>query len=120
MTPEPPEPTSAREAVEACVRRRGATALIVYDHMTAVKALNAIAGLGLRVPEDVSVGCFNDLFPLSDLTPSVTAVGLPAEEMGRLAAEMLIAKMRSSDDKPQTVVCPEELVIRNSTAAPRS
>lgn len=119
LTPEPPPAIDAYEAVRRAVVEQGATALIAYDHMTAVRVLHACATLNIQVPSDVSLACFNDMFPCADVVPSITAVSLPGAHMGRLAAEMLLGQIRNPDEAPRTVTCPETVQIRESTAPPR-
>ena len=109
----------------------GATALVTYDHHLAVVALSAAAKLGLSVPRDLSLVCFNDLFPLAILQTPVTAVAVNGRMMGRTGAEQLLARMiemhgddeaesgdASADVEPGTVLIAEDLVVRESTAPP--
>lgn len=122
MTPVMLEPAPAMEVVQREVLQGGATALIVYHHVMAVKLLRTASTLGLRVPQDVSIVCFNDAFPCWDLKPSLTVMRLPWAEMGRTAAGMLLEGMRASGSGDAVPTrherLDEQLVIRESTAPP--
>ena len=95
----------------------GATAIIAYDHQVAFMIMGAAHGMGLRIPLDFSLICFNDVFPMSIVCPAMTTVDVPGREMGRLAAELLLKDLNSPKPlKPQEVRLPEHLIVRDSTA----
>jgi LacI family transcriptional regulator, galactose operon repressor len=105
--------------VRKMVIEGGATAVIAYDHQIAFMLLGAANGMGLRIPQDFSLICFNDVFPMSIIYPPLTTVLVPGREMGRLAAEMLLSDLASP--KPLTsreIRVPEYLIIRSSTDSP--
>ena len=98
---------------------RGATAVIAYDHEIAVTLVGAAAALGLDIPHDFSLICFNDVFPVSLLPTPLTAVSVPGREMGRVSASHLLNGLAAQ--KPavaKEIRVPEDLVIRRSTAPP--
>lgn len=73
----------------------------------------------MRCPDEVSVTGYNALSFVSRLTPPLTTVGVPLDQMGELAAEALLAWMVGSDhhvDGHQTLL-PVEFVERATTAA---
>jgi DNA-binding LacI/PurR family transcriptional regulator len=79
--------------------------------------MGAAHGMGLRIPQDFSLVCFNDVFPMSIVCPAMTTVDVPGREMGRLAAELLLKDLNSPKPlKPQEVRLPEHLIVRDSTA----
>jgi LacI family transcriptional regulator len=98
-----------------------ATAVITYDHQHAVAILGAAQALGLAIPRDLSIVCFNDEFPVDQLYPGLTAIAVSGQRMGRLAAECLVKAMASPAPAAECTVLtvPETLVVRGSTAAPR-
>lgn len=107
------------EVVRKAVIQGKATGILVYNHMMAVKLLRACSALNLRVPHDVSLICFNDLFPCSDIVPSLTTMSLPGGDMGRTAAEIVIKQIKSDTPlDPVHIKLPEKLVIRESTSPP--
>ncbi len=69
------------------------TAIFFSTDLFMPQAYRAIRGLGLRIPEDVSVVGF-DGDPLGRLlSPTLATVRQPAREMGKVAMEMLLALM---------------------------
>ena len=84
-------------------------------------ALGVCAGLrerGLRVPEDVSVAGFDDLPFSVDAAPALTTVRLPLREAGARAGRLAMGREAAPDGGVAMV--PAELVVRESTAAPRA
>jgi LacI family transcriptional regulator, galactose operon repressor len=97
------------------------TAVTCYNDLVALGLCRALAELGLRVPEDVSVVGFDDISFLPYLPLPLTSVRIPKTEMGRIATQMLIRQVESNEIvRPRKVYLDAELVIRGSTAAPRS
>lgn len=110
---------SAFDVMRHAVNEHGATAVIAYHHLMAVKLVRAAATLGIEVPRQVSLLCFNDLSPCQDLVPSLTAMALPSREMGKLAADLLLEQLdQNASAPPRHVTLSETLVIRESTAPP--
>ena len=78
------------EGMDAWLRGQldiGVTAFIANDHHTAIVLMSAAARLGVRIPGEFSLMCFNDEFPLALLEPPVTCVSLDSELLGRTAAQ---------------------------------
>jgi DNA-binding LacI/PurR family transcriptional regulator len=86
--------------------------------MTALGALRVIRSRGLRVPEDISLAGFDDLFLAQYTEPALTTVRQPKHQMGRLAMETLLTILQGSTSAHHIQV-PGELVVRQSTAPPR-
>ena len=98
---------------------RGATAVIAYDHEIAVMLVGTAAALGLRIPLDFSLICFNDVFPVSLLPTPLTAVSVPGREMGRVGGSHLLNSLVTQKlVATQEIRLPEDLVVRGSTAPP--
>lgn len=100
------------------VKANRVTAIISYDHRIAVQLVGAASTMGLRIPQDFSLICFNDVFPVSMLAPPLTAVAVSGREMGRIGADLLLKRLESKQPQVGEVRVPEELVIRSSTAPP--
>ncbi len=65
------------------------TAVCCYNDMSALGAMRSIGLKGLRVPEDISIVGFDDLFLASYTQPRLTTVRQPMRRMGQLAMESL-------------------------------
>lgn len=96
------------------------TAVTCYNDLVALGLCRALAELGLRVPEDVSVIGYDDLEILNYLPVPLTSVRVPKFEMGEQAAKLLIEHIESREVlRPQKIYLEGELVIRRSTQPPR-
>ncbi len=111
--------SSMRDAVIATViKRPEVTAIICYNDTDALHAIDALHGMDLSVPEDISVvGFGNDLPYPEHMQVPLTTVNQSAESLGRLAATQLL-RMIAGEDVSGTHLVPTELVIRRSTAKP--
>lgn len=65
-------------------------ALVCANDRVAVGAYRALGAAGLKVPGDVAVVSFDDSPAASLVTPPLTSIALPHEEMGRLAVRRLL------------------------------
>ena len=109
---------SARAAAhELLTRHRELTALFCDDDILAAGAYLATRQLGLRIPAELSVVGFDGLDIGRVLDPPVTTVAADAEELGRVAFELLMAQLAGK--RPRSRVLAVELELRGSTAAPR-
>lgn len=96
------------------------TALFAINDMYALGAYAGARDLGLRVPEDVSVVGFDDIFLAEVAQPPLTTVRQPLRDMLQSTVGFLIDRLEGRRTGPgeQTVIVPE-LVIRHSTAPVR-
>ena len=94
------------------------TGVTCYNDLVAIGVCRALAELGLRVPDDVSVVGYDDI-PLTEyLATPLTTMRVPMFRMGEIAAQMLIRHVESkSVVPPQKVYLEAELVVRKSTRA---
>jgi LacI family repressor for deo operon, udp, cdd, tsx, nupC, and nupG len=109
------KPEAAIEAVNALLAlEHPPTAICCYNDMTALGAMRAIAARGLRVPDDISVTGFDDLFFAAYLDPPLTTVHQPMRRMGQMAMENLLKLMQGGEPVEQARV-EAKLVVRAST-----
>ena len=94
------------------------TALFAFNDISAMGAIRALRQAGLRVPDDVSVVGFDDIQNAEFQNPALTTVRQPLREMGRVAAEIVLRRIRRPGfdlhDRPTTVE--PELIVRETTA----
>jgi len=88
-------------------------AVFAADDDTAVGALAALRAAGRQVPEEVSVAGFDDQRISAYVSPPLTTVRAPTEEVGRQAAQQLVNLVRHKPAEP-LILLPTELVIRRS------
>lgn len=116
------EATGYRVALQLLDHPDRPTAIFAANDLSAVGVLAAADELGLRVPEDLSViGYDNTVFSrLRRL--SLTTVDAHIDEVGRVAGELLLERLESTDDPPEEAQAANRLlkptlVPRTSTAA---
>jgi LacI family transcriptional regulator len=92
-------------------------AVFAGDDDAAMGVYKALKEAGLGIPEEVSVTGFDDLRMSAFLTPALTTVRAPTEEVGRVATEQLIRHIRGEQVESE-VLLPTSVVIRQSCGCP--
>jgi DNA-binding LacI/PurR family transcriptional regulator len=99
------------------------TAVIAYNDLVALGVISRLKDRSVGVPEDVSVIGFDDI-PMAQMSvPALTTVSLPGERAGRLAIDVLngeIGNRLRDEEGPVRGALPTSLIVRSSTAPPRS
>ena len=93
----------------------GVDAIFAANDSTALGALEAIRGRGLRIPEDVALAGFDDLEFAVQLDPPLTTVRQGVRQQGAEAVSNLFQLIKDPTGSPRRVLLPTELVIRRST-----
>jgi len=93
------------------------TALFAFNDLMAFGAITALCGMGLRVPEDVSVVGYDDIQLSSFFNPPLTTVSQPKKAMGRAAFALLRERIADERMPTRSVTMSARLVVRRSTAA---
>ncbi|HXF42678.1 MAG TPA: LacI family DNA-binding transcriptional regulator [Pyrinomonadaceae bacterium] len=93
------------------------TAVFAFNDISAIGAIRALEEMGLRVPKDVSVLGFDDIYAAAFHNPALTTIKQPLFEMGRLAAETLLQRLSNEEAELQSILSVEPtLVVRASTS----
>ncbi len=114
--------TGDAEMIELLLREADRpTGLICYCHYEATLIMNAMWHYGIRIPSDLSVVAFNDVFATEYMTPPLTTVGFDAQHIGVLGAEMIVHSLAgdaldASATKSHHIKT--RLIVRGSTAPP--
>ncbi|TXK16423.1 LacI family transcriptional regulator [Homoserinibacter sp. GY 40078] len=97
------------------------TAVIAANDQMAIGLIAGLADAGRDVPSQVSVVGFDDIPEAEYQRPALTTVQQDFELVGRRAVEALLARIAPDPDAPpvEAVIAPR-LVVRASTAVPRS
>jgi LacI family transcriptional regulator len=95
------------------------TAIFAGSDQQAMGVYEAARQAGLRVPQDLSVVGFDDLPMCEWLSPPLTTVRQPLEEMGRVAARTLFLLLEEQRLVSPRMELATELKVRHSTAPPR-
>jgi DNA-binding LacI/PurR family transcriptional regulator len=89
-------------ATRELIRRGRPSAIIAANDLAAFGAISALAEMGLRTPEDVSVVGFDDIPFARVFQPALTTIRQPVYELGREALRLAIANR--PDDRAHAVV----------------
>jgi LacI family transcriptional regulator len=95
------------------------TAVICANDLLAAGTMMECAARGLSVPRDISVVGYGDLDIAAAMNPAITTVRTPADEMGRIAASTLLAKI-AGQDGIEHIELTTELIVRGSTGPMKS
>jgi len=107
-------PTKAAKITNDLMKGDNPPTCIMYsDDYSAIGGMGALNDLNLRIPNDVSIAGFDDIFLASQLVPRLTTVRQNTEEIGRVAAEKLIKLIETGDDGSEgnnSILIPTELI----------
>ncbi|MBI5929738.1 MAG: LacI family DNA-binding transcriptional regulator [Chloroflexi bacterium] len=95
------------------------TAIFASNDLSAFGAMEAIRAYGLQIPQDISIMGFDDIPQASLVYPRLTTVRQPLDEMGRIAAQLLVEQIENPDRPIHHVTLPTSLVVRESCQPPR-
>ena len=111
---------SGREAMKKLLRlQTPPTGVFAANDPMAIGAIYACRDAGLRVPDDISIIGAGNIEGQHHPNPFVTTLDWPREELGRIAAALLLAAINSRARKPAVVkVLKPHLLVRQSTAPP--
>lgn len=91
-------------------------AIFAANDIMALGAMRAVKSHGLSIPKDVAIVGFDNQVFADCVDPPLTTVEKPRYEMGRRAAEMMLAHINSSDfNKREELVLPTRLIVRQSS-----
>jgi DNA-binding LacI/PurR family transcriptional regulator len=91
------------------------TAIFCVNDLTAFGAIDCLRRHSLRVPEEVSVTGYDDIYFAAYASPPLTTVRLPWYEMSAAAVELVVGAIEGTRPFPGGQVLPVELRLRGST-----
>jgi DNA-binding LacI/PurR family transcriptional regulator len=118
----PNTPAGGEEALQALLALdRPPTAIMTSTDTLAVGVLHAAYSAGRTVPDDLSVVGFDDILLASHTIPALTTLRMPITEIVQAGVEMAIEVARNGrSGTPRIVIVQPSLIVRQSTAVPRS
>lgn len=90
-------------------------ALFALDHMTSLMAYQLIAAMGLSIPGEIAFASFDEMEWMRLVSPGITAVRQPVEDMAVAAWSLLRGRMAGSDEPQETRRLGCAVSIRGST-----
>jgi LacI family transcriptional regulator, galactose operon repressor len=91
------------------------TAIFAANNLLAEQAWNLLRRRGLRLPEDISLVGFDDVPWMGMVSPGITVVAQPTEELGHRAAQLLLRRLADPDCGQTVEQLQPTLVVRGST-----
>jgi LacI family transcriptional regulator, galactose operon repressor len=95
------------------------TAIIAGNNQVFAGLFAAVRDLGLRIPEDVSVVACEETELTALHSPPLDVVRRDMDDLGRTAAELLLARLAEPRRRPRQIVLPTTFEARGSSAGPR-
>ncbi|WP_244062404.1 substrate-binding domain-containing protein, partial [Aeromonas caviae] len=92
------------------------TALFVCNDMMAMGVISAAHQAGLVIPRDLSIVGYDNVALAQFMSPPLTTVNQPKEELGRLAVTRLLARINGEPIANRMITVDPDLVIRHSCA----
>lgn len=97
---------------------RRPTAIVAASDAMAAGVISAAIKHGLKLPADLSITGFDDLQAASIVTPALTTIRQPLEQLGEVAADLLLGAQLTRKLEPSARQLDIELIVRDSTAPP--
>ena len=89
--------------------------VFAVTYPVALGMYEAAKDLGLRIPEDIDVICFGDSDVNRFLSPSLSCVNQPTQELGTKAVQMILEMIRNPEDaREQHIEIPTQLILRET------
>ncbi len=89
-------------------------AMLFASNSIAYGALKAVREAGMRVPADIAVAAFDAVDDTGLITPLITSINQPAEQIGRCAVDILLDRMEASSEAGKQLVLEPSFVDGNS------
>ncbi|RAV18780.1 LacI family DNA-binding transcriptional regulator [Paenibacillus contaminans] len=109
-------PNRTIEAIERLLQLpERPTALFAANNFLAIEAIRAMRDRGIRVPDDMSVVCFDDLDLASVIDPFLTVAAQPAYQFGTIGVQLLLDRIQETDGAEwRKIILPSEMIVRKS------
>lgn len=91
------------------------TAIIAANDLLALGTIKACSEMSLQIPRDVAIVGFDDILLAQLVSPSLTTLRQPQDQIARDSLNLLIQRISGADlSKPRKLVYDAELIIRES------
>lgn len=90
------------------------TAIFTANNLLTLGALEMILSRGLRIPEEMAIVGFDDVYWATSLNPPLTAVRQHGFEIGKRAIELLYQRILNPSRLPANVIINTDLMVRKS------
>ncbi|WP_163536294.1 LacI family DNA-binding transcriptional regulator [Gracilibacillus sp. YIM 98692] len=91
------------------------TAFVCECDYNAISIIKSLTELGVKVPEDVSVIGFDNIFESQVITPELTTINVKKQEIAAIAVNKLISQIEENNDTKYSTIVNTNFIKRNST-----
>lgn len=113
------EPNAAQSIIEKLMlldEAKRPTAIFASNNFIAISVIQSLEQMNLRVPEDISIVCFDEIEPVVYFDPFFTVAAQPATDFGKISVQYLIERLENDDlEQARKVILPPDIHIRKST-----
>lgn len=104
-----------KAALELMNQPNPPTAIFTGSNLLTIGLLHAIQETSLAVPDDIAIAGFDEL-PFNSLAlPWITTIQQPNYELGKVAAELLLERIRNPIGAKRQVMLRGEMIVRQSS-----
>ena len=90
-------------------------AVFAFTDTLAIETMNRLRELGKNIPEEVAIASFSGTELSTIVYPKLTTVEPPLHQMGKIAAELILEKIKKPSSPNRSVVLNAEIKMRSST-----
>jgi len=101
--------------LQLLTRDRRLDAIFLAGDVLAAGALFECQRAGIRVPHDLAIAGFDDQDISAQTSPRLTTVHVPRPDIGRISAELIVARLEGRQDVPRRVDVGFDIAVREST-----
>ena len=112
------ERSGAQVAAQVLGQVNGPDALVCANDELALSTMKALQHAGVRVPDDIAIVGWDDVMTARYVSPGLTTVRQPLDELGRAAATRLHTHIAGAQAATEPLILPTELILRTSCGCP--
>ena len=107
--------SGAEAGAEIAKMRNRPTAIFCMNDEMAIGAIQGLKSAGIDVPNEMAITGFDDIDFASHCDPPLTTIKQPAEDIGKMACDMLIDLIEGGEIEQEEIILPYDFVTRSST-----
>lgn len=100
-------------------KKKKITAIFACNDAMAIGTARCLNALGYKIPRDISLVGFDDVDIAKSLSPPLTTIRVPKEDLGIEALKMLHSRLKNSNAENNKKIVSVELIVRESTSKPK-
>lgn len=90
------------------------TAYFCFNDLSAISLMNFLNLHDIKVPQDASIISFDNIDVLKYLSPGITSIAYPYDDISAKAMEILIGKINNETNEPKSCIFDARIIHRNS------